>query len=937
MNAIEAYKSVSDFSAELSKLLERDAFLARSDYRHLINNAKSAFDFFRPFWEEKEIPYICNKHGLDSQSVEAFMKDYLDLKDLKEGSKLIKGHNDAFLIDHLNSEESYLDKILAPIDKKIMLDEDQRRVVLSDEDYTLVVAGAGAGKTTTIAAKVRYLVERQQVNPDDILVISFTNKAVDELKDRIQKRLKIACRITTFHKTGYAILKSADAETMDIKDGSFLYDVVNEYLKEGVLKDPQMIKNLILFFGSYFEAPYEGDNIIAFFNYLAKSDFTTLKSNIDPDVEKIKSDRASRSVTINYEHVRSEQEVAIANFLYLNGVNYEYEKPYPYSFPNSQRVYTPDFTITQGDRIVYLEHFGITEDFHSTLYSWEELQKYRKSIDSKIALHKRKGTELLYTFSKYNDGRPLLEHLQELLEANGIQLKRRDEKEVYEKIVSTEENKYILKLVRLICTFIQNFKAKGLGESWFLEKTLNVKNVRTKLFLEVCRQCYLEYSRKLLEEGAVDFDDMINCSVKILEGANRLGKQVDYKYIIIDEYQDISRQRFSLAQLLSKISDAKIIAVGDDWQSIFQYAGSELLLFTKFDDWMGYGDRMQITRTYRNSQEVIDIAGNFILKNTSQISKRLISDKHINNPVIIESYTENVDSKETKNKGGKFFLLGQAVERCIEQILNSPSADGLPQNNSSILLIGRYGFDARNLSKSGLFEPPGKYDNKVICKKYPKANISFLTAHRAKGLGYDNVIIINAANAVYGFPSRIEDDPVMDLVRDEDKSYEYAEERRLFYVAMTRTKNRVYIAVPQQRPSRFVCELARDYSNVVVNGVLEMDKSDTPEFAQTLRCPICGYPLKYQKNKNIGLKLWLCTNEPEVCGFMTNDLKGGEMSILKCNECDGYLVVRMHDGHPFLGCTNYRTDDKGNKGCGRRMSENYYKEYLRRQVLGNKH
>lgn len=173
------------------------------------------------------------------------------------------------------------------------------------------------------------------------------------------------------------------------------------------------------------------------------------------------------------------------------------------------------------------------------------------------------------------------------------------------------------------------------------------------------------------------------------------------------------------------------------------------------------------------------------------------------------------------------------------------------------------------------------------------ADLSYLTAHRSKGLGYDNVIVINAANTTYGFPSKIVDDPIIKLVIHEDNSIEYAEERRLFYVAMTRTKNRVYIAAPKERPSRFVLELIRDYSNVRVNGDIDIDRQDSPDTTVLKKCPICGYPLQYRHKRALGLKLWLCTNEPELCGFMTNDLCGGKLSILKCDKCkDGYLVVK---------------------------------------------
>ncbi len=920
------YASLLQFTQRLNDLLFDDKYLARSDYRHLVDDYTDINTFFTNLKMAKTLSYYCSANGIDDASVETFLRNYADLADLKDGSTCIQHHNQTYLQRHLASEKHYLDMVLSKVDPAISLDEEQRKVVLTDEDYMLVVAGAGAGKTTTVAAKVKYLVECKHVEPEQILVISFTNKAVGELRDKINKALKINCPVTTFHKTGYAILRKQDTDKKNVVDSGFMFDVINNYLKNDVLQEPEMVNKLILFFGSYFEAPYEGKDLNAFFNHISKADFSTMRSNMNEFVETITNKRTGKAITINYESLRSAQEVQIANFLYLNKVDYEYEKIYPYSFRKSYKPYTPDFTIKQGDRTIYIEHFGITEDGTHNRYTKTELEHYKKEVNDKVQFHRDHGTELIYTFSKYKDGRPLLEHLKEQLIAAGITLEPRSKQEVYRKIVSTEENKYILKLVRLLCTFIQNFKTNGYDTEKFREMHRMTDNVRTKLFLDVCHQCYLEYSKKLKERGAVDFEDMINDSAKILQEQQDMGEKLNFKYIIIDEYQDISRQRFDLARALSQICDAKIIAVGDDWQSIYAYAGSDITLFTHFAEIMGYGEELKITKTYRNSQEVIDIAGSFIQKNSSQIQKSLISPKHIDFPIIIEAYSEDGDKKDLEGKGGKFFLQAQAVERCIGQIMEANAKEGKSEN-SSILLIGRYGFDAFNLCRSGLFTYFENTGN-VKSKAYPKAKMTFLTAHRSKGLGYDNVVIINAVNATYGFPSKIEDDPVMKLVIREDRTIEYAEERRLFYVAMTRTKNRVYIAVPQQRPSRFVAELVQEYDKVCVNGMLDFSKINSPDISLIKRCPICGYPLQYKHKKDFGLRLWICTNEPEICDFMTNELSGGILPILKCDCCkDGYLIVRTKDHTPFLGCTNYKTDKSG---CNRKINLTYYKKMLKR-------
>ena len=502
-------------------------------------------------------------------------------------------------------------------------------------------------------------------------------------------------------------------------------------------------------------------------------------------------------------------------------------------------------------------------------------------------------TDLIYTYSQYIDGRDYLLHLREQLIARGYELNKRSTAEVYKKLIETEESKYITRLTFLICTFINNFKTQGYGLEKFSEFKAANKNVRTKLFLDICKVCFYEYQKVLEEQHCIDFQDMINESAELIR-QKRVGKeQLDYKYIIVDEYQDISRQRYNLIKELSQLCNAKIMAVGDDWQSIYAFSGSILPLFTRFCEAVGYGQELKITRTYRNAQEIIDIAGTFVQKNSAQIKKELVSPKRIINPVIIYPYVETFDKGKERPEGGKYHYLGIAVNKAIEEILEYNAAEK-KSRIASILLIGRYGFDARNLCYSKQFNYDEK-TGKVYSVKYGnKIKLQFLTAHSSKGLSADNVIIINAKDEIYGFPSKVDDDPVLNLVVSNDTSYNYAEERRLFYVALTRTKNRVFIVTPEKRPSEFIKELLSDpksYPNVTLQGELKTDLAISNVVKD--RCPICGYPMQFRWNKNYGLRLWICTNDQEICGFMTNDKRGGELSIQKCDWCkDGYLVVK---------------------------------------------
>lgn len=912
-NGLENASFAEKLDKFITDLLASDSYIPRSKYNSFISQNSNEIDYLKKLSEDRLLDNYCKQNKLNLAKVQKTINDVSAISDL------VNQHNQDFINNKMVSEKEYLDNILKEIDPVIKLDDDQRKVVLTDEDYCLVIAGAGAGKTTTVAAKVKYLVEKLNIKPEEILVVSFTNKAVEELRDKIKNQLHIDCPITTFHASGNAILHKQNDEKLNIVQNEKLYFILEDYFNESVLTNEKLVDDLVTFFASYCDAP--ADEIVdkaILFNKIASFSFTTLRSELGEYEKKIIPSGDKKYVTIQNEQLRSNEEVQIANFLYLNNIEYEYEPKYKFNIEGSIKPYTPDFIIKQGDKEAYIEHFGVTQDGYSNRYSKEELEKYQKAMKDKVALHKQHGTTLICTCSKYNDGRELTEHLKEKLEENGFVLTPKDNKEVMKKISDQDGSRYVRKLINLVDRFIGNFKTNGYTVQQFDEWQLSANNVRTKLFLRICKECYLEYERYLNKHNAIDFSDMINKSAILLKESEAVRSQIKFKYIIVDEYQDISRQRFNLVEALHTNSEAKIIAVGDDWQSIYAFSGSDITLFTKFSEIMGYAELLSITKTYRNSQEVIDIAGNFIQKNSSQIQKSLKSPKTITDPVIIYTYDSKLKEKGASARSGAIYNQAKAVEIAIEQILEYDKQ--AEKKSSSILLLGRFGFDGKNLERSGLFEY--KDSSKVKCLKYPKLNITFMTAHASKGLGYDNVIVINGKNETYGFPSKIEDDPVLNYVIKRDNTIDAAEERRLFYVAMTRTKNRVYFIAPEQNPSEFLLEIKNDYKNVVLKGEWNEEVSDQNKFKKS--CPICGYPLQHKYKEAYGLHLWICTNEPEICDFMTNKLDAGKLAIMKCPDCDGYLIAKSgKSNNYFLACTNYTSD---NKGCNKKIwKTDYYK------------
>ena len=303
--------------------------------------------------------------------------------------------------------------------------------------------------------------------------------------------------------------------------------------------------------------------------------------------------------------------------------------------------------------------------------------------------------------------------------------------------------------------------------------TINIKQYYiNKHILLLIINIYLLYQNKLKENNSIDFDDMINKCTNLV---NKDGNLPNWKYIIVDEYQDTSITKFNLINEIINKTNANFLAVGDDFQSIYRFTGCNLHIFLNFQKYFKNSKIFHIINTYRNPQELINIAGTFIMKNKQQLHKILISNKRINNPIYLYETTDYI--------------------KTLKKILNT-----IKEN--SIFVLGRNNNDITRY-----------IDNtyKVEDNYYTYNNITFkyLTIHSSKGLEADNIILINMEDNILGFPSKIKEEKILKYVNNTKDYYKYEEERRLFYVALTRTKNRVYIIAPKTNQSIFLKEIKK--------------------------------------------------------------------------------------------------------------------------------
>lgn len=814
--------------------------------------------------------HIYFKHRLKNKQIKKFIKLYSNLE------IYIQTQNSIYFKNELQTYENLLNNI----DGK-SLDLQQKMAVLSDETNNLVIAGAGSGKTLTISGKVKYLIESKKAKPDEILLISFTDKAVKEMTERLQ-RINIDVTAKTFHKLGLDIITNFQQTRPTIATGEFLDNIISNYFKKEILNFPEQIKYILEFMTAYLYIPEDiskFDNLGDYIDNFRNIDYETIKSKYEKALylnDKNFLENQNQFV----QTVRRLDDLIISNFLFLNGISYKYDYLYPYeaeiSFKRKVKMnfYLPDYDL-------YLEHFSIDEKGRSKFLTKYEEQKYLAEINLKRTLHSIHNTKLIETYSYYNKNKSLISKLEKLLLENQVDFKKINLLDIYTKIYIFQKDKAFEEFIKLSTTFLSLFKSNNHPIS-YIDKLIveneKIENTflksRNELFLKIFKNFYDFYETSLQSTGKIDFNDMINKSTEIVNLGFLPNK---YKYIIIDEYQDISVSRFKLIKAIQNKTNAKVICVGDDWQSIYRFSGSDIDLFSNFEKYFGPSKFLKIEKTYRNSQELIDIASQFVTQNPNQLTKDLKSDKHINNPLKVMFYTQDIV---------------EAVENSIKDIILEFG------ENSEILLLGRTKYDVLELLKN-----KEKFESNEECSviKYrpiPNLKISFLTVHRSKGLESDNVILLNMQNNLLGFPNRISSDPILSLVLSNKEEYEYAEERRLFYVAITRTKNRTYLVAPENHYSCFLEEL------ISSDSIQKKEDEKKVDIKNKVKCLKCKKGHLILRRNNITNEEFLgCSNYPQ-CDYTINDINILKEQII-CKKCGGYIIEKSTSKGTFYSCSNY--------------------------------
>ncbi len=771
----------------------------------------------------------------------------------QDPAALANAYNVRYVGQQLAKFAGFFDKVEAQ-----PLTDRQRLAVVRDEDRNLVVAGAGTGKTSVVVARVGYLLQTGHAESDDVLVLAFARKAREELQQRLQDRIGRELEVRTFHSLGLTILGKAHGRKPSLskaaEDEREMDRRLGRYLDE-LLRDPRTTRRLIHFF-AYHLRPSP-----------PVSQFKTAD-------EHYRHLRAHGVRTLRGELVKSQQEVELANWMTLNGIAYEYEARYraAETADATHRAYVPDFYLPEHD--IYIEHFGIDRNGHTAPYI--SAAAYSEQMQWKRMLHTQHGTTLIETYSYQFTEATVFDDLKSTLEAHGVQLRPISADELHMLLVQSNE---LRPLVTLLKTFLHLYKSTDTTIKALLERAaVSTETTRAEAFIAVFECVLQRYQTDLQTEDAIDFDDMIREATKAVQAGEF---RSPFRHLIVDEFQDIAAGRANLIRaLLDQVPDSRLLVVGDDWQSIYRFTGSDVGLMTRFESHFGPTARTDLDVAFRYPTNLLEPSAHFITRNPEQLSKQLIARTAGEGKAIRVRHKRQEERQEV-------------LRSVLEEISNDLSG-----GRGTVLILGRYRHTIEGL--------PGP-----LTREFPQVSIEARTVHAAKGLEADCVVVLDVNCGRLGFPSEVADDPLLELVLTQSRGFAHAEERRLFYVALTRARRNTYLICDEGSPSPFITELAEPCYEMYV-------QIETTGYA-TASCEVCGGRLVRRSGPH-GL-FWGCSNFPYCrakgtpCGFCGGTLirqgrrfhcnrAGCAYDAEICPQCGtGALHIKVGRYGHFWGCS----------------------------------
>jgi len=686
-------------------------------------------------------------------------------------------------------------------------DEDQLKSISGIAKSTLIRARAGSGKTRVLAAKAAELLERYNIKSNDLVVLAFNKKAANEIRERIQVNFKARGfeNARTFHSLAYQIVQPTQVILFDgnsFSTSESLSTFIRETIRE--IWSPLFQINLYRFFRKELQQLEKQKALLSNSDYRAYID-------------------SQREVTLKNERVKSYGEKYIADFLFEHDIYYDYERCYIWD----KRPYRPDFFIAQGDKEYVLEHWGVDPTKKApTSGSGQsdsiDNEKYRRGIKEKREYWKDRGIVLLETsvadVSNMRKNRSEFEsELKKKLEEAGIKCKKLDQKEIENRVVRANKSRILMMFSQLIA----KAKKNHLTPNDLSDLVGNISDERTKAFFELGQKVFEKYERRKKKMGCIDFDDLIAMAISEVKRTD--GKCPIYinnvpfpvrslKWYLLDEFQDFSPLFYSLLKEIRQYSDNPYyVCVGDDWQAINGFAGSSLEYFQSFASYFDDIEVQNLVKNYRSDELIVKLANRLMAgRGPESIAVNKESDSEVIcldvTSTWVEIWGRNPKYCYTTMRNGKQklesqgILKGQYLKTCHD-ILNLNKLFLSNHDDSSVAILARTNHFYFTRLDAFLERLKACFPTSERHSLFKNNKVKMGTVHSYKGLEADIVIVLGVCDDLFPFthPDNILYEPLG--VTEEDI---LDEERRLFYVALTRASKRLYLLTEMGKESRFI-------------------------------------------------------------------------------------------------------------------------------------
>lgn len=702
------------------------------------------------------------------------------------------------------------------------LNDNQREAVVSEDKRLLVLAGAGSGKTKTLLQKLIYLIEEKGVSPSSILAITFTKNATNEMIDRLiisadttgqyesmlfdkrmskadkdkerfnnQKKYKWIDGLTvrTFHSFCYNILRNHGVNEFDNKFriiGDEKRDEEDELSKHVAPETVFEVVHKLLI-----EQCEDAEFLLQLKRYIL--DYIIDKIHLKKNDNKHLPKEGKYFTTLDGTKVRSKSEQFIADWFYRHSIKYEYEP----LLNVKDFAFHPDFFIPEAN--LYIEH--ISDKSFSTKDKEEQFEK---------------GNLLLVkTFEAMTKDSALFNHTLDKVVKNRLPAN-------YHKTISLtykeEFNGYhenVKDFVTQIMRITDMIKVENIDFNFVLENARNDQHERVRNFYELAIPIVKKYVHYCIDKSYLDFNDLISRSTSLFQNHDDISNKYKskYQYILVDEFQDVNNLQVELIKLLLT-NQTQLFCVGDDWQSIYGFRGSNVSYIVDFQKYFPNSKVVKLNLNYRSTQNIVGASNEVIKHNKFKVDKDIHASKKSEHKIVVYS-----GNNEDEN-----------IRFCFDKVQELLEG-GL--TNDDILFLYR---------RSKMYTPyffRFKNDNIKVQSK---------TIHAAKGLEAKVVFIIGLTEGNGGFPDIWLEDRIFQVIKKANHDLLMEEERRLFYVAITRAQDKLFLITERGNESSFLKEIPDIFTvktSVPLKSVVEKVITCSKCFSQLEKlfafCPYCGH------------------------------------------------------------------------------------------------